>query len=178
MKKDIDKLTKNLEIPTITVIGQNSVAVPVYQIEAIIEYGSQASREISERGLEEGKLIKALLDEDKIKSLILLDNGDIIPSTFHYISLRNRCSEWLTFVTTVGGDNAGINIDKIHFLINYKYCDQAVVDEILERYHVVIGYDDIDKTRSMIVMQSCTVYPSTFNFSTLRRRLSSSKEDI
>lgn len=178
MKNDAQKLTKNLEIPMVTVIGQNTLGIPIHQIEAIIEFGSEASYEIFERGLEEGKVLKALLDEKKIKSLIILENGDIIPSTFHFISIRNRCKDYLTFVTSVGGDNAGINIDKIHFIINYKYCDQTLVDEILEKYRVVIGYDDTDKTRSLIVMKSKTVYPSTFNFATLRRRLSSQTEEI
>lgn len=176
MKKDIDKLIKNLEIPMITVIGQNTLGIPVKDIEAIIEFGSQASHEIFEIALEEGRLIKALLDEDKIKSLIVLDNGDIIPSTFHFTSLRNRCKDYLTFVTTVGGDNAGINVEKINFIINYKASDQNLVDEIMEKYRVLIGYDELDKTRSMIVMQSKTVYPSTFNFSTLRKRLSNNRE--
>lgn len=176
MKKDIVRLTKNLEIPMITVIGQNTLGVPVNEIEAIIEFGSQASCEIFEKGLEKGKVIKALLDVDKIKSLIILENGDIVPSTFHFISLRNRCKDYLTFITTVGGDNAGINVDKLHFIINYKYCDRELADEILNNYKVIIGYDDTDKTRSMIVMKSKTVYPSTFNFSTLRKRLSNNKE--
>lgn len=175
----ISQLKLNHHCPFVTVIGRNAAGVPVYRIEAILEYNNEKAKEIFHNGLKEGKVVKTLLDETKIKSLVILDSGEIHPSSFHYTTLKQRCQKYITFVTIVGPDACGINIDKINLIINYKFDNSnKVVDELLNKnYFIRLTYDSSERTKSLIITDTKTVYPSTFNYATIRRRIHN-REDL
>lgn len=158
----------------ITIIGRAGAGIPVERIEAIVEYdkNDKISDNIFETALKEDKLIKTLLDKDKIKSLIILDSGEVHPSTFHYITIKDRCSQYIPIVTFVGCDKAGINGNMINLLIDYKFDTiQDVTKELLEKRNVKILYEDADRTKCLMCMDSGTIYSSTFNYKTIRKRL-------
>lgn len=171
-KMIINSLRENLCTPFMTVIGRNGAGVPIMRVEAIYEFDNEAVKSLFRKGIEENRVVKTLLDENKIKSIIILDSGEIHPSTFHYVTLRNRCLPYVTLVTTVGGDKGGVNVDKINLIINYKNVNRnSVIQELIGRYEMTIPFDDIERTKSLMLMDSQIVYPCTFNYSTIRRRI-------
>lgn len=173
MKYDIVKTLKEpVCTPFITIIGRSGAGIPVYRIEAIIEFNSEAAKNLFRNGLNQNKVVKTLLDESKIKSLVILDSGEIHPSTFHYVTLRKRCKPYITFATLVGCDSGGINIDKVHLIVNYKFDNSdEVVDELLSKFTFKNIYDDISRTRSLFITDAKNVYPCSFNFETVKRRI-------
>lgn len=170
--EEINKLRQSVCSPLITIIGRDGAGIPVTKIEAIIEYDNEAAKRIFHIGLDNNKVIKTLLDETKIKSLIILETGEIHPSTFHYITLKKRCEPYITLVTSVGCDAGGINIDKINLIINYKMDKtNSIVEGLLKNCRIEFMYDDINRTKSLILLESKTVYPCTFNFKTIKSRI-------
>lgn len=170
--EEINKLRQSLCSPLITIIGRDGAGIPVTKIEAIVEYDNEAAKKIFHNGLDNNRVIKTLLDETKIKSLIILDSGEIHPSTFHYITLKKRCEPYITLVTSVGCDAGGINIDKINLIINYKMNkSDSIVEGLLKNCRIEFMYDNIERTKSLILMESKTVYPCTFNFKTVKSRI-------
>lgn len=168
----IEKLKDNICTPFITVIGRSGAGVPVNRIEAIVEFNNEIATKIFREGLKDNKVVKTLLDENKIKSIIILETGEIHPSTFHYTTLKQRCSPFITLVTTVGCDGCGINADKINLIINYKNDNSnQIVDELLTKYIMRLTYEDSQRTKSLIICDSKVVYPCTFNFTTIRKRI-------
>lgn len=168
----IEKMKTSLCSPFITIIGRSGAGIPVNRIEAIVEFDNEAAKNIFRNGLTSGKVVKTLLDESKIKSLVILDSGEIHPSTFHYYTLKKRCSPYITLITNVGCDAGGINIDKVNLIVNYKIDNsQSVINELLSQYNIYYIYEDMFRTKCLLVMDSHTVYPCTFNFSTIRRRI-------
>ena len=166
----------------ITIIGRAGAGVPVHKIEAIIEFNKndEIANKIFEKALEEDRLIKTLIDKDKIKSLIILDTGEVHPSTFHYVTIKERASDYIPIITFVGCDKAGINGNMCHLLIDYKFDTiQKVVEELLEKRDVQMLYEDADRTKSLLCMRSGKVYSSTFNYKTIKKRfdLINHKED-
>jgi len=155
----IDKIKKIGCSPFITVIGRGGAGVPVLRIEAVVEYNNS-------------KVVKTLVDESKIKSLIILDSGEIHPSTFHYNTIKQRCEPYITLVTTVGCDGGGMNVDKINLIVDYKVDNShRIIDELLSKFIMRFTYEDIERTKSIIISDSNVVYPCTFNYSTIRRRI-------
>lgn len=170
--KTIEKLKENLCTPFMTVIGRNGAGVPIMRVEAIYEFDNEAVKNIFAKGIQENRVVKTLLDNTKIKSIVILDSGEIHPSTFHYVTLRNRCLPYVTLVTTVGGDKGGVNVDKINLIINYKNANNnKVIKELIDKYKMIVPYEEVERTKSLMLMDSRTVYPCTFNYSTIRRRI-------
>lgn len=168
----IDKIKKIGCSPFITVIGRGGAGVPVMRIEAVVEYNNSKATELFHNGIKNNKVVKTLVDESKIKSLIILDSGEIHPSTFHYNTIKQRCEPYITLVTTVGCDGGGMNVDKINLIVDYKVDNShRIIDELLSKFIMRFTYEDIERTKSIIISDSNVVYPCTFNYSTIRRRI-------
>ena len=73
----------------ITIVGRTNVKVSARKIEALIEFSKGSYGEnIFNEALEDGRLIKVITDTNKIRSLILMENNKVYPSTFS--ALDNR----------------------------------------------------------------------------------------
>lgn len=75
----------------ITIVGRSNVKVSARKIEALIEFQKGKYGEIIfNEALNTGRFIKVLTDPNKIKSLILMENNKVYPSTFSVSTLENR----------------------------------------------------------------------------------------
>lgn len=75
----------------ITIVGRTNVKVSARKIEALIEFSKGSYGEnIFNEALEDGRLIKVITDTNKIRSLILMENNKVYPSTFSVSTLDNR----------------------------------------------------------------------------------------
>ena len=155
-----------------TIIGRAGAGVPIKKIEAIFEFSPDTNAEyIFNKALNEGKLIKTLVDTDKIRSLVILDDGQVHPSTFHFVTLKNRVVPYIPLLTTIGYDNGGINGNKINIMVDYRYEKAgAILDEFAKTKDVIPLYEDATKTKTLLMMDGGRVYPSTFNYPTLDKR--------
>lgn len=75
----------------ITIVGRTNVKVSARKIEALIEFSKGSYGEnIFNEALEDGRLIKVITNTNKIRSLILMENNKVYPSTFSVSTLDNR----------------------------------------------------------------------------------------
>ena len=75
----------------ITIVGRTNVKVSARKIESIIEFSKGSYGEnIFNEALEDGRLVKVLTDTNKIRSLLLMENNKVYPSTFSVSTLDNR----------------------------------------------------------------------------------------
>lgn len=75
----------------ITIVGRTNVKVSARKVEALIEFSKGSYGEnIFNEALEDGRLVKVLTDTNKIRSLILMENNKVYPSTFSVTTLDNR----------------------------------------------------------------------------------------
>lgn len=164
----------------ITIIGRAGAGVPVHRIESILEFDKkdEVCNLIFDKALSDGKLIKTLLDKDKIKSLVFLDSGEVHPSTFHYVTLRERASQYIPIVTYIGCDKGGINGNMINLMVDYKFENASnVVEELLNNHEIQICYNEADRTKCLLCMDSGKIYTSTFNYKTIKKRLNTINEE-
>lgn len=157
----------------ITIIGRAGAGVPVQKIEAILEFSPQTTAEkIFDKAMQEGKLIKTLVDKDKIRSIVILESGEVHPSTFHYTTLRDRVVPHIPLFTTIGCDLGGINGDKINLMIDYRYENiDDVVQELAQTKNIIPLYTEDNRTKTLLVMDTGSIYPSTFNYPTIDKRI-------
>lgn len=157
----------------ITIIGRAGAGVPVKKIELILEFCPQTNAEkIFDKALNEGRLIKTLVDKERIKSLVILDSGEVHPSTFHYITLRDRVVPHIPLFTAIGCDFGGINGDKINLMIDYRWDNiDEIVQELAQTKNIVPLYAEDNRTKTLLVMDNGSVYPSTFNYPTIDKRI-------
>lgn len=157
----------------ITIIGRAGAGVPVKKIEAILEFGPQTTAEkIFDKAMKEGKLIKTLVDKDKIRSIVILESGEVHPSTFHYTTLRDRVVPHIPLFTAIGCDFGGINGDKVNLMIDYRYEKiDDVVQELAQTKNIIPLYTEDNRTKTLLVMDTGSVYPSTFNYPTIDKRI-------
>lgn len=65
-----------------------------------------------------------------------------------------------------------MNVDKINLIVDYKVDNShRIIDELLSKFIMRFTYEDIERTKSIIISDSNVVYPCTFNYSTIRRRI-------
>lgn len=157
----------------ITIIGRAGAGVPVQKIEAILEFCPVTNAEqIFDKAMSEGRLIKTLVDKEKIRSIIILASGEVHPSTFHYTTLRDRVVPHIPLFTTIGCDFGGINGDKINLMIDYRYEKiDEVTQELMQTKNIISLYPETHRTKTLLVMDSGNVYPSTFNYPTIDKRI-------
>lgn len=75
----------------ITIVGRTNVKVSASKNWALIEFSKESYGEnIFNEALEDGRLIKVITDTNKIRSLILMENNKVYPSTFSVSTLDNR----------------------------------------------------------------------------------------
>lgn len=77
----------------VTIVGRDMGAVSAQQVQALIDFNSIEGEHIFNSALENGTYIKFITDKSKIKTLVIMDNGNIYPSTFNLSTLMKRISE-------------------------------------------------------------------------------------
>lgn len=157
----------------ITIIGRTGASVPIHKIEAILEFCHQTSaEEIFDKAMKEGRLIKTLVDKDKIRSIVILESGEVYPSTFHYTTLRDRAVPHIPLFTSIGCDLGGINGNKINLMIDYHYEKiDDIVQELVQTKNIISLYPESNRTKTLLIMHGGNVYPSTFNYPTIDKRI-------
>lgn len=74
----------------ITVIGRDMGAVSASSVESVIDYTLPEARLLVEEAKNKNKFKPLITDDDKIKSIIVMVNGQIYPSTFRVVTLIDR----------------------------------------------------------------------------------------
>lgn len=74
----------------ITVVGQDMGAIAANNVEALIDYTVPEARDIILKARNEGKYCQLIADDSKIKTLIIMTNGIVYPSSFRVVTLADR----------------------------------------------------------------------------------------
>lgn len=82
----------------ITVVGRDLGAISANKVESVMDYLCEEARYIIAEAKTRGKYISLISDEQKIKSIVLMDNGKVYPSTFRVVTLMERIKEATTTV--------------------------------------------------------------------------------
>ena len=76
----------------ITIVGRDAGAVAVSMVEAILDIKAPETSIVLENALNENRYCPLVADKSKIKSLVVLSNGKVYPSTFRVPTLSKRMS--------------------------------------------------------------------------------------
>lgn len=76
--------------PQITIVGRDVGKVSASKIESLVDFSSDAAGIILTEALENNTFVKLVTDSSKIKTLVILDNGKVYPSTFKIKALAGR----------------------------------------------------------------------------------------
>lgn len=134
---------------------------------------------IYEKALSENKLMKLTLDKDKIKTLIILNDNRMVPSTFGFSTLKKRC-DCLRFINIITGpyEQVCINQNYIYTLFdktiykNKEFHKHGYFDNDLYKY-----FYNNKKTRAYVAIKNLnnpskiSIFPSNFNYRTLLERI-------
>lgn len=90
--RDIIKELSGLE-RTVTIVGKSEVRVAVSKIVAVIDIKCEESELILQKSIQEGHFMPFIRDKSKIRSYLLMDNGDLYPSTFRVKTICDRMKE-------------------------------------------------------------------------------------
>ena len=74
----------------VTIIGRDMGAISASQVEAVIDFATDEAKYILQNARAQQNYIPFLADETKIKSLVLMTNGKVYPSTFRTVTLMER----------------------------------------------------------------------------------------
>lgn len=77
----------------ITVVGRDMGAISATNVESLIDYALPEAQLIISNARNEGKYRQFITDESKIKSLIIMTNGIVYPSSFRVVTLNERIKE-------------------------------------------------------------------------------------
>lgn len=167
----------------IGIVGQDRCVVATDMIEAILLFNEQKNPEafqVYTEAMDNNFFCPVISDTDKIKSLLILSNGQVYPSIFRVPTLSKRLEELgRDNITVTGCDKCIIPVDSIESILQLDDSESDEADKILLSsiesgvYHPLIK--DKDKIKSLVILSNGQVYPSTFNVSTLSKRINSSK---
>lgn len=74
----------------VTVIGRDMGAIAANEVESVIDYALPEAKTILRLAREQGKFVPLIVDDAKIKSLLVMTQGAIYPSTFRVTTLMER----------------------------------------------------------------------------------------
>lgn len=74
----------------ITIVGRDAGAVATSMVEAILDIKAPETELVLETAMRENRYCPLVADKSKIKSLVLLSNGKVYPSTFRVPTLSKR----------------------------------------------------------------------------------------
>lgn len=77
----------------ITVVGRDLGAISAVDVEGIIDYTLPEAQVIIQKAKAGNKYYPFVADDSKIKSLIIMTNGTVYPSTFRVVTLMERIFE-------------------------------------------------------------------------------------
>ncbi len=77
----------------ITIVGPKMGAVSANMVESILSIKLEEAQIVLKEALEDGRYCPLIGDKSKIKSLVILSNGQVYPSNFRYDTLKGRFSE-------------------------------------------------------------------------------------
>lgn len=91
---------KNIKIEVVTrpnvlvnIVGRDMGAVSATKVESVIDFSLPEAKTLLLRARNENKYHPLIGDENKIKSLVLMDNGVVYPSSFRVVTLNDRIRE-------------------------------------------------------------------------------------
>ena len=81
----------------ITVVGRDMGSISASNVEAVLDYALPEAQEIIVKARSANKYRPFITDESKIKSLIIMTNGVVYPSSFRVVTLNERIKEATDF---------------------------------------------------------------------------------
>lgn len=86
----------------ITIVGRDMGQIAANNVEAIFDFASKEGKDLYAKAIEEGRYVRFISDQSKIKCLVLMINGKVYPSTFTVPTLHNRIKEATTLDAVKG----------------------------------------------------------------------------
>jgi hypothetical protein len=77
----------------VTVVGNNLGAINAQMVESILCASTEEAQNILQESIREGRYCPLIADRSKIKSIVILSNGQVYPSNFRYVTLTRRFTE-------------------------------------------------------------------------------------
>lgn len=77
----------------ITVVGRDMGSISATNVESVIDYTLPEAKLILNEARSKNKYRHFIADESKIKSLIIMTNGIVYPSSFRVVTLNERIRE-------------------------------------------------------------------------------------
>lgn len=77
----------------ITVVGRDMGSISATNVESVIDYTLPEAEMIINEARSKNKYRQFIADESKIKSLIIMTNGIVYPSSFRVVTLNERIRE-------------------------------------------------------------------------------------
>lgn len=77
----------------ITIIGKDRGAIAATEVESILDYTLEEARDIVTIAKNAGNYIPFMNNDDKIKSIIIMNSGKVYPSSFSVVTLKQRVLE-------------------------------------------------------------------------------------
>lgn len=74
----------------ITIVGPKMSAVNADMVESILSIKLEEAQIVLRDAMSEGRYCPLIGDQTKIKSLVILSNGQVYPSNFRYDTLKGR----------------------------------------------------------------------------------------
>lgn len=85
----------------ITVIGRDMGAISADKVEAVVDNSISEAQLIVNKARSENNYRQLITDETKIKSLIIMTNGIVYPSSFRVVTLIERIREATTEINDI-----------------------------------------------------------------------------
>ncbi len=77
----------------ITVVGRDMGSISATNVESVIDYALPEAQLVLNKARNENNYRQFIADENKIKSLIIMTNGVVYPSSFRVVTLNERIRE-------------------------------------------------------------------------------------
>lgn len=166
-------------LKTINLVTREKGALSVDLIESILMFDKnefEESYQYFNNSINTGTFYPLITEEKKIKSLFVLTNGMVYPSSFRTIRQSNTLSENnIDMLTVIGGDKCLVPVRNVESILQVD-SDEGIngpdlLNKAIKDGNLVPLVFDKDKIKSIVILSNGQVYPSTFNASTLISRI-------
>lgn len=91
--KNLNIIVKNQTNNIVTLVGGDLGAVSVDKIESLIDFSTKEAKEIVKKAQEEQRYINYVMDDKKIKTIVVLTNGNVYPCSFNLNTMVKRIEQ-------------------------------------------------------------------------------------
>lgn len=74
----------------VTVVGRDMGAISAQSVQAVLDYALSETKTYVQEARVQGKFIPLIAEESKIKSVLIMNNGVVYPSSFRVVTLMER----------------------------------------------------------------------------------------